>query len=365
MSAYWSPLVDNLSPYVPGEQPSNLDIIKLNTNENPYGPSPDVFTAIKQNANHDLRRYPDPESDQLKTVIANYYNLGRENVFLGNGSDEVLAFVFRALFSPRLPVLFPAITYSFYPVYAKLFELPYKQIPLNANYEINAGDYFGNSALKGAGGIIFANPNAPTGIVMPVSEIEKIVQYNPDCNVVVDEAYVDFGAESAISLINKYDNLLIVQTTSKSRSLAGMRVGMAMGNARLIEGLNRVKNSFNSYPLDRLAQVAAIASFQDNDHFNTTRQSVISSRRRLTAELEQLGFTVLPSQANFLLVSHPNYSSEPDFAIPLLAQLKRNNILVRHFDSIKELRKFVRITIGTIEQNKLLVDALKLIINSD
>ena len=363
MGRFWSPLVTDLQPYVPGEQTQDKDVIKLNTNENPYGPSPAVLRAIKQYVSDDLRLYPDPEAVSFRARLAIYYNLTKDYFFVGNGSDEVLAFVFRGLFQPDLPIVFPTLTYSFYQAFAKLFELKYHSIPLNANYEINASDYFGNSKIDSFGGIIFANPNAPTGMVLPVSEIKKILYYNLNCTVVVDEAYVGFGAESCISLVKEHPNLLVVRSLSKSRSLAGMRVGYAVGQPHLTEGLNRVKNSFNSYPLDQLALVAAEASFMDDAYFNSTRRRVMSSRQRLSIALGNSGFNVLPSSTNFLLVSHPNHSQEPYFAEPLEYKLRQNNILVRYFGVKSELRSFLRITIGTEEQNRILVQTLRQILD--
>ncbi len=364
MSRFWSPLVHALQPYEPGEQTQDNTLIKLNTNENPYGPSPAVLGAILQHATDELKRYPDPEAVAFRKQLAIYHRLTKDCFFVGNGSDEVLAFVFRGLFKPELPIIFPGLTYSFYPVYAKLFELKYQHIPLNASYEINAGDYFNNGEVNKFGGIIFANPNAPTGIALPVAEIEQILKYNPNCTVVVDEAYVDFGAESVIPLIKQYDNLLVVQTLSKSRSLAGMRIGFAAGQPHLIEALNRVKNSFNSYPLDRLALVAAEVSFIDTDYFNRTRYRVINSRQRLATELENLGFNVLPSSTNFLLVSHSKFSQEPLYAKPLVMALRSNKILVRYFADNEQLRHFIRITIGTEQQNQTLIQVLRQILDA-
>lgn len=350
MNKYWSPLVDELSPYTPGEQPKVDKLVKLNTNENPYGPSPKVLEAIKQAATDSLRLYPNPDSDQLKQTIANYYDIEPEQVFLGNGSDEVLAIAFQALLKhddEERPVLFPDVTYSFYPVYCGLYEIVYDAIELDELFQIRLRDY-----LKPNSGIIFPNPNAPTGILLPVDAIAQLLEENTESVVIVDEAYIDFGGESAVSLINQYPNLLVVQTLSKSRSLAGLRVGLAMGNADLIEALNRVKNSFNSYPLDRLAQAGAIAAFEDTDYFDETCQAIIDDREDLVSALEQLQFKVLPSAANFIFVRHPRLDAEM-----LASQLRKRGIIVRYFNKAR-INQFLRITVGTLEQNQLLVDAI-------
>jgi len=299
MSQFWNPIVNKLDPYVPGEQPKVSNLIKLNTNENPYAPSPLVLEAIKKAVDSGLQLYPDPESSALKAAIAEYYQMDTTQVFVGNGSDEVLAHVFKALFhsdsGSSTKVLFPDISYSFYPVYCGLFELDYETIPLAENFTIAPEDYKHTN-----GGIIFPNPNAPTGMLLDSAAIEDILTNNPDTVVVVDEAYIDFGGVSSISLVNQYPNLLVIQTFSKSRSLAGMRVGFAIGHADLIEGLERVKNSFNSYPLDKLATQGAVAALQDEQYFATTREKIISSRDKLTLQLQQLDFEVLPSSANFI-----------------------------------------------------------------
>jgi histidinol-phosphate aminotransferase len=260
---------------VPGEQPKIANLIKLNTNENPYGPSPKVLEAIRYVTNDSLRLYPDPTSLRLRETIARYYQLGPENVFVGNGSDEVLAHVFNAFFRHENPVLFPDITYSFYPVYCRLFDVAFEQIPLSETFAINVTDYF-----KANGGIIFPNPNAPTGCALSLMDIRTLLEHNADSVVVIDEAYVDFGAETAISLVKDYPNLLVTQTLSKSRSLAGIRLGFAIGSAELIEGLVRVKDSFNSYPIDRLAEAAAMAAMDDESYFQQTCQTVIDDRKK-------------------------------------------------------------------------------------
>lgn len=352
MSKYWSYVVHTLTPYVPGEQPKMENLVKLNTNENPYGPSPKVLEALKNEATDGLRLYPDPNSDALKNAIAGTYGLTPAQVFVGNGSDEVLAHVFHALLKHDGPLLFPDITYSFYPVYCGLYGIKYQTIPLTENFCIGIEDY-----LKPNGGIIFPNPNAPTSIPLPLAEIEKLLQKNTDSMVVIDEAYVDFGAESAVGLINTYPNLLVTQTLSKSRSLAGLRVGYALGNPELIEALIRVKDSFNSYPIDRLASAGAIAALQDQAYFERTRQQVISTRESLVKEMEALGFEVLPSGANFIFAKHKKINGAE-----LAQNLRERSIIVRHFKSPARIAPFLRITVGVDEQSRLLLKALKEIV---
>ena len=348
MSRFWSEVVHNLTPYVPGEQPKLPDLIKLNTNENPYGPSPRVLEAIQAEVADTLKLYPDPNADRLKAAIADFHGVAPANVFVGNGSDEVLAHAFLALLKHDRPILFPDITYSFYPVYCGLYGIDYETVPLTERFEIRAQDY-----LRRNGGIIFPNPNAPTGRQLALSEIEAILAGNPDSVVVVDEAYIDFGGASAVPLVARYPNLLVVHTLSKSRSLAGLRVGFAIGHADLIQALTRVKDSFNSYPLDRLAIVGGAAAMADRAHFERTRQAVIRSRDWLTAEMTGLGFDVLPSAANFIFARHP----ERD-AGELARLLRERSIIVRHF-RLPRIEQFLRITIGTDTQCQALVDALK------
>ncbi|MDD5330642.1 MAG: histidinol-phosphate transaminase, partial [Sulfuricella sp.] len=294
MSRYWSALVHGLTPYVPGEQPKLPDLVKLNTNENPYGPSPRVLEALRGEVADSLRLYPDPNSDRLKQAIADFHGVTPVQVFVGNGSDEVLGHTFLALLKHDAPVLFPDVTYSFYPVYCSLYGIGYEPLPLGESFEIRIDDYF-----RPNGGIIFPNPNAPTGRVLPLSEIERLLRANTESVVVIDEAYIDFGGESAIGLVDRYPNLLVVHTLSKSRSLAGLRVGYAVGDPQLIEALIRVKDSFNSYPLDRFANAGAAAAMEDRAYFEETCRKVIASRTRLVADLTALGFDVLPSAANF------------------------------------------------------------------
>lgn len=348
MSKFWSQVVRELEPYVPGEQPQIDGLIKLNTNESPYPPSPKVIDVINHDTIDRLRLYPDPNSKKLKNTIATYYGVTAEQVFVGNGSDEVLALLFMAFFQQDKPLLFPDISYSFYPVYCKLFGIDYQTIALRDDYTINFADY-----PQANGGIIFPNPNAPTAIGKPLAEIEALLQQNTESVVVVDEAYVDFGAETAIKLVDKYPNLLVVQTLSKSRSLAGMRVGLAVGHKDLIDALDRVKNSFNSYPLDRIAEAAAVVAFEDEDYFARCRDQIIATRDWTTTELEKLGFKVLPSQANFVFAA-PQGKNAADLA----QYLRDHKILVRYFNKPR-ISQFLRITIGTDEQMQALIDALK------
>ncbi len=350
-SPLWSDFVRDLEPYVPGEQPAVSGLVKLNTNENPYGPSPLVLSAIKDAASDELRLYPPPGADQLKLSVANYYSLEPNQVFVGNGSDEVLAHVFNGLLRHQLPVLFADITYSFYPVYCGLYTITHEAITLDDELGIRVDDY-----IRPNGGIVLANPNAPTGRLLTLSEIEQVLVGNPDSVVVIDEAYIDFGGESAVALVDRYKNLLVVQTLSKSRSLAGLRLGFAMGDSSLIEALERVKNSFNSYPLDRLAIAGGVAAIADQDYFQSICARVVDAREALVEELAGLGFEVIPSKANFVFARQPNFEGSD-----LAARLRDKNIIVRHFDQPR-IKQHLRITIGTDSQMALLVEALKEII---
>ena len=337
-----------LTPYVPGEQPKLANLVKLNTNENPYGPSPKVIAALQAEAADSLRLYPDPNSDKLKDAIAEFHGITAAQVFVGNGSDEVLAHAFQALLKHDQPLLFPDITYSFYPVYCALYDIRYQTIPLTEAFEIDVADY-----LRPNGGIIFPNPNAPTGRLLALPEIERLLQANQDSVVVIDEAYIDFGGESAVQLINRYPQLLVTHTLSKARSLAGLRVGYAVGHPDLVDALHRVKDSFNSYPLDRFAISGAVAAMQDKAYFEETRQKVIATRAGLVAELEKMDFEALPSGANFIFVKHKTrYGAE------LTAQLRERSIIVRHFKSPARVAPYMRITIGTELQCTALVTAL-------
>ena len=348
INRYWSRVVGQLDPYVPGEQPKHPNLVKLNTNENPFGPSPRVVQAIKGAAGDNLRLYPPPEADSLKQTIADYHGVSPDQVFVGNGSDEVLAHVFQAFFSERQqPLLFPDISYSFYPVYCGLYGIGYSQIPLGEDFAIDLSAYPENN-----GGVIFPNPNAPTGISVPLDQIEKLIERNRESVVVIDEAYVDFGAESAVALVSRHPNLLVVQTLSKSRSLAGLRVGFAIGDAGLIEGLSRVKNSFNSYPLDQLAIAGAQASFEDEGYFEKTRQDIIANRDTLVAGLQKRGFEVLPSAANFVFARHSDKAGGD-----VAAGLREFGVIVRHFNKPR-ISDFLRITVGTEEQHNRLFSSL-------
>jgi histidinol-phosphate aminotransferase len=351
MSRFWSPVVQTLTPYIPGEQPQMQRLVKLNTNESPYGPSPKVLAVIDSQNNDDLRLYPDPEGTALKQAIAKLHGLDPKQVFLGNGSDEVLAHVFAGLLKHSRPVLFPDITYSFYPVYCKLFGIDYQTIPLGNDFEIQIADY-----KIPNGGVIFPNPNAPTGRSIARAEIEELLSHNKDSVVVIDEAYVDYGTESCIPLLRGAvcpENLLVVHTLSKSRALAGLRVGFAVGHPDLIEGLERVKNSFNSYPLGRLAQAGASAAIEDQAHLEQSSAKVIQTRTQLVSELTALGFETLPSTANFIFTRHPQHAGAE-----LYQALRDRGIIVRHF-KLARIAEFLRITIGTDEQSSELVAALQ------
>ncbi|MBP2653762.1 MAG: histidinol-phosphate aminotransferase [Firmicutes bacterium] len=351
MSKYWSQVVRSIEPYVPGEQPKDKTYVKLNTNENPYPPSPKVLAAIREAANENLRLYPTPTCDELRQCIAQYYGLAKEEVFVGNGSDEVLAFSFQAFFNPGIPILFPDITYSFYPVYSALFHIDYKVVPLNGDFSIPVEQFFENN-----GGIIFPNPNAPTGKYIPLEAVEAIIQRNTEQVVIVDEAYIDFGGESAVKLIKKYSNLLVVQTLSKSRSLAGLRVGLALGQKELIDGLDRVKNSINSYTLDQLALAGALASFEDEKYFQETRRKVIATRDNFSASLTASGFNVIPSKANFIFISHSQMNADE-----IYQRLREKGILVRYFKKPR-IDNFLRVSIGSDEEMATLLQALNEIV---
>jgi histidinol-phosphate aminotransferase len=346
----WSPVVRGLVPYVPGEQPRIAGLIKLNTNENPYPPSPRVVQAITEAASQNLQLYPDSQATALRQAIATHHGIGLEQVFVGNGSDEVLAHAFFAFFQQDGPLLMPDISYGFYQAYCGLYGIAVQRIPLDAAMQICVDDY---RRSPGAGGVVIANPNAPTGRALPLGAVEQLLQSQPRHVVLVDEAYVDFGAESAIGLIARYPNLLVVQTLSKSRSLAGLRVGFAAGARHLIEALERVKNSFNSYPVDRLAIAGAVAAYEDTAYFEQTRCAVMQSREALTLQLRQLGFEVLPSAANFVFARHPAHD-----AAALAARLREHNILVRHF-RLPRIEQYLRISVGTPAQCEALTVALR------
>lgn len=349
-----SALARNIDPYVPGEQPQDKKYIKLNTNENPYPPSPKTLEAIKSFINNDLRLYPDPNCSNLNKAIADYYNVSPNMVFCGNGSDEVLAFSFLAFFNPGKPILFPDITYSFYEVYSNLFQIDFQCIPLNDDFTIPVEKF-----SQPNGGIIITNPNAPTGIYLEPAQIERILKVNPDSLVIVDEAYIDFGGKTCIELVNKYNNLLVIQTFSKSRSLAGLRIGFAIGNPDLINGLDRIKNSINSYTLDRLAQTAAIASIKDTEYFEETKVKIIQTRDFTSKKLSELEFKVLPSSSNFLFASHNKFSAEE-----LFLKLKERGILVRYFKK-NRINNFLRITVGTDKEMQEFFKEVELILNQN
>lgn len=351
MSKFWSPIVATLKPYVAGEQPRIQNLIKLNTNENPYGPSPKAIAAMRAAVADSLKLYPDPSALGLRQSIARFYGVEADEVFVGNGSDEVLAHAFVALLKHEQPLLYPDITYSFYSTYCRLFGIEPVEIPLKDDFTIDLADYD-----RPCGGIILPNPNAPTGVGLPLAAIEKLVAEHPDQPVVIDEAYIDFGGESAIPLTKKYDNLLVIHTLSKSRSLAGLRVGYAIGQRPLIDALERVKDSFNSYPLDRIAQAGATAAVDDRAWFDETRGKVIESRERVTGALRQRGFEVLPSQANFVFARHPAHSGEA-----LAKGLRDRAVLVRHFAKPR-ISDFLRITIGTAEECDRLIAAVEEIV---
>ncbi len=352
MSRYWSKVVQGLTPYVPGEQPKLPNLIKLNTNESPYGPSRRVLDALRAEIGESLRLYPDPASDKLRAAIAARYGITPAHVFVGNGSDEVLAHVFLGLLKHDKPVLFPDITYSFYPVYCGLYDIPYEPVPLSRSFEIVVDDY-----LRPNGGIIFPNPNAPTGRFVPVAEIDRLLRANSGSVVVIDEAYVDFGGESVVPLVLRYPQLLVTHTLSKSRALAGLRVGYAIGHPDLIEALNRVKDSFNSYPLDRFAQAGAAAAIEDDAYFKAMCGKVIVTKKKLVQELQALGFEVLPSAANFVFARVPGRDGAE-----IAAKLRERSIIVRHFRKPLRIAEFMRITIGTDEQCAGLVEALREIV---
>lgn len=347
MNRFWSKRIQGIVPYMPGEQPKDRQFIKLNTNECPYPPSPKVIEAINRAAGDSLRLYPDPECVELRAAIAKREGLDINQVFCGNGSDEILAFAFQAFFDPDREVVFPKITYSFYPVYTDFFGLNRREVPMNPDFSDPIDLLCGNN-----GGVVLANPNAPTGIAVGLDTVEELLNANPDVVVIVDEAYIDFGADSAVALISRYPNLLVVQTTSKSRALAGLRVGWAMGDAGLIDGLRCVRDSINSYTVDRLAQAGAAAAIEDEDYFQSIRRRVIATRAWTENTLKEKDFTVLPSQSNFVFASIQSRTGKE-----LLAGLRERGILVRWWDK-PEIRNWLRISIGTDDDMKALVQAL-------
>ena len=344
----WADKLRKIQPYVAGEQSKNPNIIKLNANENPYPPSPKVKEVLSNFNTDNLKKYPASDALELKNALAKAYNLNENQIFMGNGSDDVLALCFQAFFCSDKPILFPDLTYSFYPVWCSLFKTPYKNIPLDENFRINPDDY-----KEENGGVILPNPNAPTGIYENLDFIEKILNNNTDCIVIIDEAYIDFGGESAISLLDKYENLVIVQTMSKSRSLAGLRVGYAFASAELISVLEAVKNSYNSYTMDSIAISAAAASLADDEYFKDTCNKIINTRQKTIQALEKLDFDVVPSMANFVLATHKSIK-----AVDIFEKLKAQNIFVRYF-KIPRIDNYLRITIGTDDEMDKLFYALK------
>ena len=346
MNPLWSQIARELSPYVPGEQPRIANLVKLNTNESPFGPSPLALEAMRAAAADTLRLYPDPEATDLREALAAHHGVKSEQVFVGNGSDEVLAHAFAALLKQPKPLLFPDVTYSFYPVWAQLFGVACETVPLDGGMRVRVDDY-----RRKAGSIVIANPNAPTGVALPRAEIARLLEEHPGIPVLIDEAYVDFGAESAVPLIAGHPNLLVVQTMSKSRALPGLRVGYALGDVALIEALSRVKDSFNSYPLGRVAQAGATASVHDQAYFRESCARIVAAREAMTRELLRLGFVVLPSSANFVFARHPARGG-PEFA----AALRDHAVLVRHFDKPRTA-PWLRITVGTEDDTRRLIAA--------
>lgn len=349
----WEDNVRRVVPYTPGEQPKKTKMIKLNTNENPYPPTPLVKKAIEDFDTDKLRMYPDPKISDLVNALADEYQVKPENVFVGIGSDDVLAMIFMTFFNSDKPIFFPDITYSFYDVWADVFRIPYETKPLNEKFEINWEDY-----TQPNGGVIFANPNAPTGVELPLETIEKIIQNNRDVIVVVDEAYVDFGATSALSLIDKYDNLIVTQTFSKSRSMAGMRIGYVFAQEKIISYLNDVKYSFNSYTLTNLQIQTGVACIQDRAYFAETCAKIIATREKTKEEMKKLGFEFGDSKTNFLFVTHPKVS-----AMEIFTKLREKDIYVRHFSKPERIDDYLRITIGTEEEMQELIGELSAIVS--
>ena len=352
MKEFWSPRIQDMVPYTPGEQPKDKTLIKLNTNENPYPPSPVALEAMRKAVGESLRLYPDPEVTELRQALAYKTGLKLEEIFVGNGSDEVLAFAYQAFFDPEKEIVFADVTYSFYPVYANFFGQPYREVPLSEHFSLNVEGYLG-----GNGGVVIANPNAPTGRAVPIPDIREILQKNPDVVVIVDEAYVDFGARSAIELIHDFPNLLVVRTLSKSRSLAGLRVGYAFGNENLIAALNCVKNSINSYTIDKVAMAGATAAVGDSGYFAATVLKIMHTRDKLASRLKQLDFEVCDSRANFLFVTHKQIGAKF-----LLDGLREKGILVRWWDKPR-INNYLRITIGTDKEMDALYSALEALVS--
>ena len=347
MKEFWSGRIREMTPYVPGEQPRGQTFITLNTNECPYPPSPRALEAVRAAAGDSLRLYPDPECLELRQTIARRYRLSENQVFMGNGSDEVLAFAFQAFFDPEREIVFPRVSYSFYPVYARYFGLRYRQVPMKDDFSVDL-----DAMMRENGGVVIPNPNAPTGMALPLERIEALLRANPEAVVIVDEAYVDFGADSAVPLIRDYPNLLVVQTASKSRALAGLRVGWALGSSNLIDGLRCVRDCINSYTVDRVAAAGLKGAMEDEGYFQSVRGRVMATRDRTAQKLAELGFSVLPSRANFLFVSRPGVSGAA-----LQAGLRERGILVRRWDD-PLIADWLRITVGTDGDMDALLAAL-------
>ena len=352
MDKLWKKNLRDIEPYVPGEQSKDKDIVKLNANENPYPPSPKAIEAINGFNCNRLRLYPDANATEFKRAMAEYYNVSPENVFLGNGSDDVIALCFQAFFNSDKPIVFPDITYSFYPVWCRLFNIPFKNYPLDKNFRINADDY-----AEENGGMVIPNPNAPTSLGEGKDFIEKLMKYNQDCIVIIDEAYVDFGGYSSVELTKKYENLIVTGTFSKSRSLAGLRIGYAIGNKELISVLEAVKNSYNSYTVDSIAMAAGTASIKDTEYFEKTVAKVIATRERVIAELRKLGFTALDSQTNFIFATHETLNMRDYFE-----WLKTQKVFIRYFD-LPRIGNHVRITVGTDDEMDIFLEKTKEYLN--
>jgi len=354
MSREWTKNLRNIEPYVPGEQSKDKDIVKINANENPYPPSPKAIEALKSFDTNKLRFYPSANSTKLKEAIAKYYKVDVSNVFVGNGSDDVLAVAFQSFFNSEKPIAYPDLTYSFYPVWCSLFGIKYKNYPVGDDFRINPEDY-----KEKNGGVVIPNPNAPTSLGEGLDFVEKILNYNQDSVVIIDEAYVDFGGTSSIPLINKYENLLVTGTFSKSRSLAGLRIGFAIGSKALIDVMEAVKNSYNSYTVDSLSIEMGAASIEDDEYFKSTCKKVIKTRERVTLELEKLGFDVLDSQTNFIFATHNKHNMKSFFEY-----LKTQKVFIRYF-SLPRIENYVRITIGTNEEMDIFLEKTKEFILND
>ena len=354
MSREWTKNLRNIEPYVPGEHSKDKDIVKINANENPYPPSPKAAEVLKSFDTNKLRFYPSANSTKLKEAIAKYYKVDVSNVFVGNGSDDVLAVAFQSFFNSEKPIVYPDLTYSFYPVWCSLFGIKYKNYPVGDDFRINPEDY-----KEKNGGVVIPNPNAPTSLGESLDFVEKILNYNQDSVVIIDEAYVDFGGTSSIPLIDKYENLLVTGTFSKSRSLAGLRIGFAIGSKALIDVMEAVKNSYNSYTVDSLSIEMGAASIEDDEYFKSTCKKVIKTRERVTLELEKLGFDVLDSQTNFIFATHNKHNMKS-----LFEYLKTQKVFIRYF-SLPRIENYVRITIGTNEEMNIFLEKTKEFILND